>query len=596
MTFEELDREIELKIEELSNKKEKKRYLYIVNFNNKIDNINDFKGFNAIGFISAYYYLHHKELNMEDVNNFISNLVCLFENINSIEIDEIIPMLLAIKKSNKLDILKKYLSDDGNISHLNELKKVNAMIPLKMMNIKKIVKQNNIDISSLIDAFNDNDQVIINIITFYQTYQKMMMLIKDKEKQHDFLDIKSFEKVNSIINCDNLDKMVNMLDEIDEYVNEYLRESKKNKKEIDNLSNAREKLEEALEKKDLIVNYLDIINNIKDLRLKNMFLQVIKNHNIKYLNKLEGEYSILTKDTRLDIIALLNDYGIIKNSYNLEIIMRYSKEDIEKILKVISLLNVSNETKVFILENANITNVNIIKDYLDRAILNAIILNDNLDMFTATVKLDNLKNNLDIIKKGSLSISLFISNINVLLEDSRLFNKNLNILSIYNLIKSIDTCNDLSYLLRNDLDTVIDKYLELGCEKYLEKDLSLLNKRNLQKLEMLNILGIGVNSKEELFSLLMDDSNFNIDINEMSSILSNNKIALDMDQIEINLDDYRETNRVYSFDGIRVSIIKVKRLLSMGYNLYDAITYNMYLKEEDQKKLINILKGNNMII
>ena len=596
MTFEELDREIELKIEELSNKKEKKRYLYIVNFNNKIDNINDFKGFNAIGFISAYYYLHHKELNMEDVNNFISNLVCLFENINSIEIDEIIPMLLAIKKSNKLDILKKYLSDDGNISHLNELKKVNAMIPLKMMNIKKIVKQNNIDISSLIDAFNDNDQVIINIITFYQTYQKMMMLIKDKEKQHDFLDIKSFEKVNSIINCDNLDKMVNMLDEIDEYVNEYLRESKKNKKEIDNLSNAREKLEEALEKKDLIVNYLDIINNIKDLRLKNMFLQVIKNHNIKYLNKLEGEYSILTKDTRLDIIALLNDYGIIKNSYNLEIIMRYSKEDIEKILKVISLLNVSNETKVFILENANIANVNIIKDYLDRAILNANILNDNLDMFTETVKLDNLKNNLDIIKKGSLSISLFISNINVLLEDSRLFNKNLNILSIYNLIKSIDTCNDLSYLLRNDLDIVIDKYLELGCEKYLEKDLSLLNKRNLQKLEMLNILGIGVNSKEELFSLLMDDSNFNIDINEMSSILSNNKIALDMDQIEINLDDYRETNRVYSFDGIRVSIIKVKRLLSMGYNLYDAITYNMYLKEEDQKKLINILKGNNMII
>ena len=595
MTFEELDREIEFKIEELSNKKEKKRYLYIVNFNNKIDNINDFKGFNAIGFISAYYYLHHKELNMEDVNNFISNLVCLFENINSIEIDEIIPMLLAIKKSNKLDILKKYLSDDGNISHLNELKTVNAMIPLKMMNIKKIVKQNNIDISSLIDAFNDNDQVIINIITFYQTYQKMMMLIKDKEKQHDFLDIKSFEKDKSIINGDNLDKMVNMLDEIDEYVNEYLRESKKNKKEIDNLSNAREKLEEALEKKDLIVNYLDIINNIKDLRLKNMFLQVIKNHNIKYLNKLEGEYSILTKDTRLDIIALLNDYGIIKNSYNLEIIMRYSKEDIEKILKVISLLNVSNETKVFILENANITNVNIIKDYFDRAILNANILNDNLDMFTETVKLDNLKNNLDIIKKGSLSISLFISNINVLLEDSRLFNKNLNILSIYNLIKSIDTCNDLSYLLRNDLDTVIDKYLELGCEKYLEKDLSLLNKRNLQKLEMLNILGIGVNSKEELFSLLMDDSNFNIDINEMSSILAN-KIALDMDQIEINLDDYRETNRVYSFDGIRVSIIKVKRLLSMGYNLYDAITYNMYLKEEDQKKLINILKGNNMII
>ncbi len=595
MTFEELDREIELKIEELSNKKEKKRYLYIVNFNNKIDNINDFKGFNAIGFISAYYYLHHKELNMEDVNNFISNLVCLFENINSIEIDEIIPMLLAIKKSNKLDILKKYLSDDGNISHLNELKTVNAMIPLKMMNIKNIVKQNNIDISSLIDAFNDNDQVIINIITFYQTYQKMMMLIKDKEKQHDFLDIKSFEKDKSIINGDNLDKMVNMLDEIDDYVNEYLRESKKNKKEIDNLSNAREKLEEALEKKDLIVNYLDIINNIKDLRLKNMFLQVIKNHNIKYLNKLEGEYSILTKDTRLDIIALLNDYGIIKNSYNLEIIMRYSKEDIEKILKVISLLNVSNETKVFILENANITNVNIIKDYLDRAILNANILNDNLDMFTETVKLDNLKNNLDIIKKGSLSISLFISNINVLLEDSRLFNKNLNILSIYNLIKSIDTCNDLSYLLRNDLDMVIDKYLELGCEKYLEKDLSLLNKRNLQKLEMLNILGIGVNSKEELFSLLMDDSNFNIDINEMSSILAN-KIALDMDQIEINLDDYRETNRVYSFDGIRVSIIKVKRLLSMGYNLYDAITYNMYLKEEDQKKLINILKGNNMII
>ena len=595
MTFEELDREIELKIEELSNKKEKKRYLYIVNFNNKIDNINDFKGFNAIGFISAYYYLHHKELNMEDVNNFISNLVCLFENINSIEIDEIIPMLLAIKKSNKLDILKKYLSDDGNISHLNELKTVNAMIPLKMMNIKNIVKQNNIDISSLIDAFNDNDQVIINIITFYQTYQKMMMLIKDKEKQHDFLDIKSFEKDKSIINGDNLDKMVNMLDEIDDYVNEYLRESKKNKKEIDNLSNAREKLEEALEKKDLIVNYLDIINNIKDLRLKNMFLQVIKNHNIKYLNKLEGEYSILTKDTRLDIIALLNDYGIIKNSYNLEIIMRYSKEDIEKILKVISLLNVSNETKVFILENANITNVNIIKDYLDRAILNAIILNDNLDMFTETVKLDNLKNNLDIIKKGSLSISLFISNINVLLEDSRLFNKNLNILSIYNLIKSIDTCNDLSYLLRNDLDTVIDKYLELSCEKYLEKDLSLLNKRNLQKLEMLNILGIGVNSKEELSSLLMDDSNFNIDINEMSSILAN-KIALDMDQIEINLDDYRETNRVYSFDGIRVSIIKVKRLLSMGYNLYDAITYNMYLKEEDQKKLINILKGNNMII
>ena len=57
--------------------------------------------------------------------NFISTFISLFGNNKPIEIDGIIPMLLAIKNSNKLDVLKEYLSDRDNISLLTELKKIN---------------------------------------------------------------------------------------------------------------------------------------------------------------------------------------------------------------------------------------------------------------------------------------------------------------------------------------------------------------------------------------------------------------------------------------------------------------------------------------
>ena len=595
MTFEELDREIELKLKNLNNQEEKECYLYIKNIIDKnIDTLNDFKSFDLQNFLIGYYTIFQEKKNLPDNSFYIKELCDFLNNIENIDINNFISTMLLLKKNNLLDDLEKYLNDIDVITYLNKLKNINTTLPLKIMNLKKKVKNNQVIISKLINEFKNREELIVNILIFYSTYQKMMTIV-EKQENKDNIKITLLEDDNAIVGQLDIQKMISMLDEMEKYAKEYERVDRINQKEYTNLLNSKNLLQEALYEKKQILNYHDIIKNIKDLKIKYYFLKVIKEHNMKYLNELEEEYNNLNKDTKLEIIALLHEYGIKKNSYNIDIILRYNKEEILKILNIINIMDIDNNQKVYLLENANIDNVNTIKEYLDRGILNKDILKDNIDMFIIDNKLNNLKNNIDIIKKINLSVSLFINNISILLEDSKLFNKNINILSVYNLLKNIDTCDNFSFLLRTDLDTIIDKYLELDCEKYLENDLSLLNKNNLQKLEILKIIGIGVNSKKELDELLTVDNHLLIDENDMKDIFVN-KEKISIDNIDINLENYKETNRVYNLEGIRVSIIKVNKLLSLGYNLYDAITYNMNLTVQDNEKLIKLLTKNNYVL
>lgn len=590
MTIEELDREIELKIAYLKNQKEKDCFLYVSNFieHNNFDSVSNFQNFDIYGFLISYYYVHNKNKSIADITIFVNNLINILNGLRENEIDEFERILLIVKNDGKFGDLKNYFNHGNDSAFLKYLKKINIVMPLVILALRKYFNNGGYDINTFFKEFEDNDQVLINIIDFYQTHKKMIYIINKFKRKNNLDDSNpnSFLYMSNdyFISPEDLKKMDCMFDDLVDYLKKYQKVSRNNEKEILNLLNAKNALLDGIAEKKYIVNYYDIIKYVKDEQLKNMFLQVVRNHNIKYLNELEEKYTLLNKDSKTNVIALLAEYGITKGSYNIDIVMKNSEEDIEKLLKILKILDITNENKVIILETIDSDSINSIKEYLDRRILNKNLLENNLDIFTNNKKLDNLKKNLDIIKKSNLSLALFVNNISILLGESSLFNKNLNILLLYNLLKSIDTSDDLSYLLKDNLDKIIDRYLELGCEKYLENDLSLLNKNSFHKLEILKAMGIGISSKDELDKLLNEKDSFNIDNNEMDEVFGFES-SLRKENLELDLEEYIETSRVYNFNGIRVSIIKVKRLLSLGYDLYSAIIDNMRLSIEDSEKL-----------
>ena len=327
--------------------------------------------------------------------------------------------------------------------------------------------------------------------------------------------------------------------------------------------------------------------------MKYCFLQFVKEHNEKYYLELKQELSELQQNSKVAIQTLLANYGITKDYYVFDEIFHFSVEELEKILKILSLFDISIQEKVHILEVTSIEQVLFLKACLDESLISISFVNSHLEIFEKnSLKLFNLKNNIGILNEYGILVSLFTNSMEVLLSDSDIIRKNLSILNSYNLLKYMNGEIDYSFLKNESLSEIIDKYLELACEEYLISDLSLLNKTQLKRLEIYKLIGIEVSSKEELEDILNEEKEFFIPLSESEEYLFDEGEFIEEPTCNVSLDEleqYKMTERVYNFDGILISVQKVQRLLNMNFSLYQAIIHNTNLSEEQIRKIINII-------
>ena len=392
----------------------------------------------------------------------------------------------------------------------------------------------------------------------------------------------------------DLDRIPEIYNENKKYLVDFERERKNNNREKMGLDVAISLLKSNMNKKE-IFNYNEIIKSIKDPRIKCLFLKFIKEHNETYYNELENDLSKLMQDSKVSIQQLLNNYGISKNEYNYNMISHLTFEELETILKAISILNISNQEKVMILYTTSIEQIMIFKDYLSKSLIPISFISSNPEVLKASSPLlSNLKENLETLRSCNIPLSLFENANKILLSNSQVFKNNIYILADYSLLKSLETTNEYSFLNNPNLASIIDKYLELGYEKFLDSDLSILNKKEIKRLEFYKIIGVEIETIDELNEALDENKEFftaidSVDEYNDESIQIKEKLSLD------SLEQFRVSERLYNINGIIISAVKVKRLVEQGYSVNEAITFDLRLDEEEISNLNDALANSKTI-
>lgn len=457
-------------------------------------------------------------------------------------------------------------------------------------------------IIALAKLFIIDSKTICEVLALKIAHQKIIddrkmaiELIEEKEAKYG-IKYKNKEKEKAISIASkklyNLDETKELYYKISKYVHEELNTIRKTKKAA-NKETAGYKvtlaaLDRAL-KQEEIKNPQTIINTATSEEIKKAILKLIYEHNMKYYKRLEEELTELRKNTKNHYIYLLNDYNIQISESDLNKIMINKVSDLKEILNVITMIGIK-ENIVEILKNTNVSITNRIRDLVENNYLSKPYIIKNPDIFTKeSKKIDKIENGILIISSYNINPVIFLNHSEILVDNQENLIKNLEILKSYNLLKNIKNTSDFTFLTQTNIENKIDKFLELGYEKCLEDDISLLNTNNIKRLDILKVLNMADQSKEELEKVLNSEKFFirNDDISDYIPNITKYKEPVKIPSID--LVSFRNTGRTYEIGSNLFSIQKILRLLSTGNDLYTSIFSGVNLTEEEYNDVLKAL-------
>ena len=374
-------------------------------------------------------------------------------------------------------------------------------------------------------------------------------------------------------------------------------------KELQALENLEKQLPLILKENQEITTIKDLLNRITSKEIRLNALRIVYLHNKSIYEELFKEYKKLSSNKKSKYKRLLNDYDINVKEETISYIMLNSLEDVKTILSTLTKLGITNpNTLLNTLTRTNLNTINNILTQINKGIISKelVINNPSLLCFTS-IEYKNFTENLNYLQEKNLNPHYFRSNQSLLLENSKTIKASFEILENYDLLLSLKTGIDCSFLINEDLELGIDLLLELGYESFLEESLSLLNyQNNFKRLLVLKSLNIPVTSLEELENVLktdkflipdskIDDYIYNATPYNPKEIESENDIT----QIDI-LEDFSNTKRTYLIGGILISKNKFKRNFTTNNNTnIDSIFYSIikdsYLSDEEVSSIRNVL-------
>ena len=334
---------------------------------------------------------------------------------------------------------------------------------------------------------------------------------------------------------------------------------------------------------DEITNYESIIKKIPNDEIKIDFLKLVYQHNKVFYEDLNSTYEELSKNSTIHFLALLKKYNISKDEIDLSKVMRNKYDDVEESLSILAFMGFDKDIIIKAIQISNLDTIN----YLKMLRAKGVISNEGFrlypDLFDPNSAIFyTLNENIKTLGKYKINPAVFVNNINVLLE-CNLENK-LSILEDYNLIKSMKNNGDYSYLIKENLASLIDKIIELGYENFLVGDLTLLNEDNWDRIYLLKSIGEEVTSKADLLAVLRDNS-FMVSNSKIDKYISNIVPYYDFkDDVDITtLNNFKGTERTYNINGVIVS--KNRFIRNCKKNKNDSVLKNLvyggiYSKEE----------------
>lgn len=478
------------------------------------------------------------------------------------------------------------------------------------------------DYFNLIDLFETDGPAICNALAIISTLRD----IKERRELNYFLvedysatrnvKFKNKEKDKKVAEMirDDFD-VVGLLSIIHEAREAYLQLKKNEKIKKRNLvktKNIYETLSENIYnavQKGEIRNIKSLIEKVPNEEIRLKVLKLVYEHNSHIYSQLTTEYRVLSANDSSHYQVLLAKYGVSPDTYEVGTVMNNSIEDLEKILKVLSKLRITDAKNILnIIQNTDLETIINIQTFTENGIITSELIQEHKNIFNPnSTEYENIMRNISFITQKKINPHSFAASQEILIASPQKIVENITALEDYELIQNIKTGMDLNFLNKDNLNEAIDILLELGYEKNLEECLELLNyKDRFKRLQLLKTLNIPVSDTKTLIDILSTDKFYTADEEISNYIYNATQYKLPKGIIEsedtsetseiAELNAYNETNRTYSFDGVRISKNKVKRNLSHvleAETREDRLIYSVLkdsvLTDDEVEKIINCI-------
>lgn len=581
-------------------------------------NLNDVRNYDKVDtsrfFILYLHSVNPNKWSMEELETMVAKNKKLFQESDSIVFRKLIDLARDIVEAGAADILRE-LSREPKKSHISifqliKSKRISEIAKKSLENLK----EEGYDLENLIDLIEKEDEDLCHALSLVSMFKESKEIKNDiKEQMLEFAEENNLSPSDRVFQKTadkymNLsvkkDEVFKLFEVMQEYYKRLLSKEKSRqqqaKKGLKNYQQFENLFAKAIKSKE-ITNYEEIIESIASPQLRIEVLKFIYRHNLQYQQQLYTTYQSVFDDNTMPYKTFLSRYSL--SIKNLEALMTKSIEELEKMLKEISALNIQNKEQI--LEGSNLTRISKLKELMKKGIITEEFLNKNSSLFQIEQpQYQTLTANIEFLKEKNMTPLLIGEHKELLLIPSQTLSENYQTLEEYEFSIDWTRIENASFLGASDLKGKIDKLLELGYENILETNLELLNysKKELERLDKLKILSFPLPETKEELDFILSSKSFIMDNQELvdySSInISNSPKKYIRPELEDSLQALEYTKRTYKVGDNIFSKRKTLRNLSTESEVtpetvFRSMVSGTTLSQAETEVVKNSLQGYN---
>ncbi len=581
-------------------------------------NLNDVRNYDKVDtsrfFILYLHSVNPNKWSMEELETMVAKNKKLFQESDSIVFRKLIDLARDIVEAGAADILRE-LSREPKKSHISifqliKSKRISEIAKKSLENLK----EEGYDLENLIDLIEKEDEDLCHALSLVSMFKESKEIKNDiKEQMLEFAEENNLSPSDRVFQKTadkymNLsvkkDEVFKLFEVMQEYYKRLLSKEKSRqqqaKKGLKNYQQFENLFAKAIKSKE-ITNYEEIIESIASPQLRIEVLKFIYRHNLQYQQQLYTTYQSVFDDNTMPYKTFLSRYSL--SIKNLEALMTKSIEELEKMLKEISALNIQNKEQI--LEGSNLARISKLKELMKKGIITEEFLNKNSSLFQIEqLQYQTLTANIEFLKEKNMTPLLIGEHKELLLIPSQTLSENYQTLEEYEFSIDWTRIENASFLGASDLKGKIDKLLELGYENILETNLELLNysKKELERLDKLKILSFPLPETKEELDFILSSKSFIMDNQELvdySSInISNSPKKYIRPELEDSLQALEYTKRTYKVGDNIFSKRKTLRNLSTESEVtpetvFRSMVSETTLSQAETEVVKNSLQGYN---
>ena len=344
-----------------------------------------------------------------------------------------------------------------------------------------------------------------------------------------------------------------------------------------------------------ITNLRELVRYLPTEDLKRKALMWAQERNAEYYLSLEKKLEELSANSINLYMAILNRYHIAMDRKDIPTLLQNTPGELEEILSMIPLHAFTMESQIKIIQSTNVGIAKRIRKYLDNCFITLEILGDNWDLYDHnSTKLTRFEKSVEYIQGKGINPRILYEYASILWASPEIFQRNIDTLESYNLLRALRTIDDFSFLMDPTTPTKLDLMTELGYYEYLEEDIGLINtsKQRIKRLELLKRMNIPVEDIDTLYEVL-EGNDFIVKDEELDKYLIDYASLRQEKELTLTLEELKEkaTNSVSaSIGGEIFSLPKIERLMKEGYRLEQAMFVGKRCDVEEYKKIQKALK------